>query len=95
MNNDKNQPIFPSPKNDWDEDSSSFVFMYTYKPSEHLGSVDPGNMDMNGWSPKGDGVDLTDDEIVGKILSDESPYTIPAKSLLLFTLIPLSRISPS
>ena len=65
-------------KNDWDEDSSSFVFMYTYKPSEHLGSVDPGNMDMNGWSPKGDGVDLTDDEIVGKILSDESPYTIPA-----------------
>ena len=64
-------------KNDWDDDSSSFIFMYTYKPSEHLGSVDPGNMDMNGWSPEGDGIDLTDDEIVGKILSDDG-YAIPA-----------------
>ena len=65
-------------QNNWDEDSSSFIFMYTYKPSEHLGSVDPGNMDMNGWSSKGDGVDLTDEEIVGKVFSDSSPYTIPA-----------------
>lgn len=64
-------------KNDWDEDSSSFIFMYTYKPSEHLGSVEPGNMDMNGWSSEGDGIDLTDDEIVGKVLSD-SGFTIPA-----------------
>ena len=64
-------------KNDWDDDSSSFIFMYTYKPSEHLGGVDPGEADMNGWSAKGDGIDLTDDEIVGKILSD-SGFTIPA-----------------
>ncbi len=65
-------------QNNWDEDTTTFVFMYAYKPSEHLGSVDSGNKDMNGWSPHGDGVDLTDDEIVGKILSDESPYSIPA-----------------
>ena len=26
MNNDKNQPIFPSPKNDWDEDKLDEIF---------------------------------------------------------------------
>ena len=66
-------------KNDWDVDSSSFIFMYTYKPSEHLGDSSSSELDMNGWSPNGDGIDLTDDEIVGRILenSDDS-YIMPA-----------------
>ena len=62
---------------DWDDDASTFVFMYTYKPSEHLGTEESSSFDMNGWSPDGDGLDLTDDELVGKVLSD-SGYTIPA-----------------
>lgn len=62
---------------DWDDDTMTFVFMYTYKPSEHLGSAESSKLDMNGWSPEGDGLDLTDDELVGKLLSDNG-YTIPA-----------------
>ena len=61
---------------DWDEDTSSFVFIYNYRPSEKLGDKDT-NMDMNGWSPDGDGFDLTDDEIVGNIMGGEG-YKIPA-----------------
>ena len=63
--------------NNWAEDASSFVFMYSYKPSEHLGDTDNGNVDMNGWSPNGDGYNLTDDEIIGRIMGD-SGYTVPA-----------------
>lgn len=61
----------------WDDDASTFVFMYTYKPSEHLGTEESSDLDMNGWSPDGDGLDLTNDELVGKVLSDNG-YTIPA-----------------
>lgn len=61
---------------DWDDDSSAFIFMYTYKPSEHLGESNPST-DMNGWSPEGDGFDLTDSEILGELFND-SGYTIPA-----------------
>ena len=63
--------------NHWDEDTSSFIFMYSYKPSEHLGDSDTGNADMNGWSPEGDGINLTKEEIMGQMFSDGG-YTIPA-----------------
>jgi hypothetical protein len=66
-------------KNQWDEDSSTFIFMYTYKPSEHLGDSDTSNVDMNGWSPEGDGLDLTDDDLVGKVMnSSDDSFTVPA-----------------
>lgn len=63
----------------WADDSSTFIFMYTYKPSEHLGGSDTSNVDMNGWSPDGDGLDLEDDDLIGKVLngSDDS-FTVPA-----------------
>lgn len=60
---------------DWDDDSSSFVFIYSYRPSEKLGDSNT-NVDMNGWSPDGDGFDLTNDEINGIIGNDG--YQIPA-----------------
>ena len=63
--------------NHWDEDTSSFIFMYSYKPSEHLGDSDTGNADMNGWCPEGDGINLTKEEIMGQMFSDGG-YTIPA-----------------
>lgn len=62
---------------DWADDSSTFIFMYTYKPSEHLGSTDAPDADMNGWSSTGDGLDLTDEELIGSTLSDDG-YSIPA-----------------
>lgn len=66
-------------KNQWDEDSSTFIFMYTYKPSEHLGDSDTSNVDMNGWSPDGDGLDLTDDDLVGRVMnSSDDSFTVPA-----------------
>lgn len=66
-------------KNQWDEDSSTFIFMYTYKPSEHLGDSDTSNVDMNGWSPDGDGLDLTDDDLVGQVMnSSDDSFTVPA-----------------
>jgi hypothetical protein len=66
-------------KNDWDVDSSSFIFMYTYKPSEHLGDSSTSEIDMNGWSPNGDVLDLTDDEIVGRVLENtKESYVMPA-----------------
>lgn len=58
----------------WDEDTCSFLFMYSYKPSEHLG--DGEDVDMNGWSQKGDGFDLTDEEITGELFNDDG-YAIP------------------
>lgn len=64
-------------QNNWDEDTSSFVFMYSYKNSQHLGNCDNGNIDMNGWSLDGDGIDLTNEEIVGSLFNDEG-YDIPA-----------------
>lgn len=63
----------------WDDDSTGYVFMYTYQPSQHLGDSSTSSVDMNGWSPEGDGVDLTDNEIVGSILGDTGNfYNIPA-----------------
>ena len=62
---------------DWDTDESSFVFMYTYKPSEHLGDMDTKGEDMNGYSREGDGLNLTDKEYMGLITGDDG-YTIPA-----------------
>lgn len=60
----------------WDIDEMSFVFMYTYKPSEHLDFSEEGNNgDLNGW--KGDGIDFTNEELMGQIVND-SGYTIPA-----------------
>ena len=64
---------------DWDDDSTGYVFMYTYQPSQHLGDSSTSSVDMNGWSSEGDGVDLTDDEIVGSILGNKGNYyNIPA-----------------
>ena len=51
--------------------------MYTYKPSEHLGDEDSNIKDMNGYSQKGDGLNLTDEELMGMLTSDDG-YTIPA-----------------
>lgn len=65
---------------DWDSDESSFVFMYTYKPSEHLGDNgdgDCGKVDMNGYDPSGDGFNIVDAEIVDSIMGGDG-YTIPA-----------------
>ena len=63
----------------WDEESTGYVFIYTYKPSQHLGDNGTNNVDMNGWSPDGDGIDLTDEEIVGSLFSNEKDaYTIPS-----------------
>lgn len=62
---------------DWNQDDSSFIFMYTYKPSEHLGDTDGADYDMNGWSRNGDSFNVTDDEIIGKLFSDNG-YTIPS-----------------
>lgn len=59
---------------DWCDDTSTFVFVYTYKPSEKLGDTET-NIDMNGWSPDGDGFDLTNEEIVGELMGG-SGYTI-------------------
>ena len=62
---------------DWDEDSSSFVFMYSYKPSEHLGDEETSNTDMNGYAPTGDSFNLTNAEIIGELMGDNG-YTVPA-----------------
>lgn len=73
-----NEMFTPMPLySNWDDDSSTFVFMYTYKPSEHLGDNTASKYDMNGWSKEGDGIDLTNDEIMGKLLQDNG-YTVPA-----------------
>lgn len=61
----------------WDEDTSSFIFMYSYKPSEHLGDYNSRSCDMNGWSPNGDGLDLTDEELMGEMFRDDG-YTVPS-----------------
>ena len=61
----------------WDEDTSSFIFMYSYKPSEHLGDYESQSCDMNGWSPNGDGLDLTDEELMGEMFRDDG-YTVPS-----------------
>lgn len=61
----------------WNEEQSSFIFMYTYKPSEHLGEPENHNIDMNGWSPEGDGYNLTDDDISGKLFGGDG-RTVPA-----------------
>ena len=63
----------------WDDDSSTYVFMYTYKPSEHLGDDDSGQYDMNGWSPTGDSFNLTKSELMGEVFngSDENGYVVP------------------
>lgn len=78
--NDVEKMFKPLSINDgWDEDCSSFVFMYTYKPSEHLGDTDTGNIDMNGWAPQGDGFSLTDEVITGRLFDeDKSGYYVPA-----------------
>lgn len=61
----------------WNQDQSSFIFLYTYKPSEHLGDFGDSKYDMNGWSPYGDGFSLTDADVRGDLFSDEG-YTVPA-----------------
>lgn len=64
---------------EWDDDSSSFIFIYSYKPSQYLGDSSTSNVDMNGYSPTGDGIDLTDDMIIGQVFSNNSnSYTVPA-----------------
>lgn len=62
---------------DWDEDTSTYMFLYSYKPSEHLGDSDTNDIDMNGWSPNGDGFNLTDKDIVGKLFNDDGSV-VPA-----------------
>ena len=63
---------------DWDEDSGGYVFVYNYQPSQHLGDSTTSNVDMNGWSPNGDGLDFTDSEILANVLPDDNGYKIPA-----------------
>lgn len=54
----------------WDEDTSTYMFLYSYKPSQHLGGLENSNVDMNGWSQEGDGFDLTNEDIVGTMFND-------------------------
>ena len=61
----------------WDQDEFGYVFMYTYKPSEHLGDSSNSDTDMNGWTREGDGINLCDEDIVGAIFDDDG-MTIPA-----------------
>ena len=56
----------------WDNEGPSYIFMYSYKPSEHLGEKNSG-LDMNGWSEEGDGFNINDEGL----LTDEG-FTIPA-----------------
>lgn len=51
---------------DWETDESSFVFIYTYKPSEHLGNDEYSD----------DGLDLETEEV--KTLMSDDGYDIPA-----------------
>lgn len=62
--------------NAWDETvgSSTFLFMYTYKPSEHLGDK---SISLNGWTS--DGLDLNDDDM-DKFIYNEG-FNIPAFSV--------------
>lgn len=69
----KSYPLY----SDWDSDESSFVFLYTYKPSEHLGDSSATNLDMNGYNPESDNVDLTDEKLMGLLVSDDG-FSIPA-----------------
>ena len=62
----------------WDDNSSSFVFMYSYKPSEHLGDSEASKYDMNGWSPEGDSFNLTNSDLMGTIFEGNDGYTVPA-----------------
>lgn len=63
----------------WDDNSYTYMFLYTYKPSEHLGDSSTSNIDMNGWSPDGDGFSFTDDEIVGALFdNNDFGYGVPA-----------------
>jgi hypothetical protein len=63
----------------WDDNSYTYMFLYNYKPSEHLGNGNSSDMDMNGWSPNGDGYDLTNSEIVGELYcSDNGGFGVPA-----------------
>lgn len=76
------KPIPAADVYEWDSEASSFVFMYTYKPSEHLGAEEKSDVDMNGWSREGDGIDLTDEEVNGILFENATGrnqnYTIPA-----------------
>lgn len=63
----------------WDDNSYTYMFLYNYRPSEHLGDITTSNMDMNGWSPDGDGYSLTDSEIIGELYSNDiGSYGVPA-----------------
>ena len=63
----------------WDDNAYTYMFLYNYQPSEHLGNASTNDMDMNGWSPSGDGYDLTDEYIVGELYSDENgSFGVPA-----------------
>lgn len=62
---------------EWGTDESSFVFMYTYKPSEHLGDAETSGTDMNGYRREGDGLMFTDESLMG-ILTGDDGYTMPA-----------------
>ena len=51
---------------DWETDSSSFIFLYTYKESEHLGND----------QYKDDGFDLTAEQVISSL--SDTGYDIPA-----------------
>ena len=78
--NDVRDMFTPMSVNDnWAEDTSSFIFMYTYKPSEHLGDEETVDTDMNGWSPKGDGLSLDDSNLIGSLFQNGNKgYNVPA-----------------
>lgn len=58
------------------EDSSSCIFLYSYKTSEHLGD-NKTNEDLNGYDREGDSFDLTNDADVEKVVGG-SGYNIPS-----------------
>jgi len=69
---------FPSCQH-WDDNTYTYMFLYNYKPAEHLGDNTTSNLDMNGWSPEGDGFNFNDDEIVGALFDNQdNGYGVPA-----------------
>lgn len=59
---------------DWLDNTPTFVFMYTYKPSSIAGNGDENantSFDLNGFNPNGDGFNITDEIISSNLFKGE------------------------
>ena len=62
---------------DWSSEGICYAFMYTYEPCKMLGDSEHKVLDMNGFNPDGDGIDLTKPDEVNAVFGGEG-YNIPA-----------------